>query len=163
MILLAKVQGTFPKPADELGDIRRRNASTSKQLMNDQTKSRQDIDFDNIYSDESSEDDIGENNIEIFSRMTRSGSTYDRIVKRVEEIMKKPTPDESQLELCIIECGRKRNTALLPCRHQPICDKCWFIWSTKCMQQMSVLGEEDILPKCPLCRKPVEENITLFV
>lgn len=117
----------------------------------------------NIYYDGSSEEEIDEGHIELFSKLTRNCSTYDRIMKRIEDIMQKPSNDENQHELCIIGCERKWNTALLSCRHQPICDKCWFIWSTKSMQRQNPSFEEDILPKCPICREPVEENIPLFV
>lgn len=127
-----------------------------KSLFQDHEKSKTD-------DEGSSEEEIDESHMELFSKITRNGSTYDRIVKRIEEIMRKPTSEETQPDLCIIGCGRKKNTALLPCRHQPICDKCWFIWSTKSIQNQAFSFEKDIMPTCPVCREPVDEPIKLSV
>lgn len=113
----------------------------------------------------------GEANIEEISRITRSGSSILRLKKKFEDIERKEQfdTDPNSIE-CIMGCGRRKCTILLPCRHQHTCETCWYMWKIHQINKISYdqlndagHDDDDILkPKCPMCKESVEEAISAF-
>lgn len=100
---------------------------------------------------------------EMMTRITRSGAAISRIRKRFQEIM-----NGAEIEIdpecfkCILCFERKKTVVLYPCEHQHTCEPCWFSWKIEQINKMPDHQLEDesfdeIIPTCPVCRKPVEK------
>lgn len=102
----------------------------------------------------------------IMTRITRSGSVAKRIRERFDDIERQAVfdVDPNSIE-CIMECGRRKSTILLPCRHQHTCEQCWFLWKVHQINDYKNDDEDDdnrSKPTCPVCREGVDESISAF-
>lgn len=100
------------------------------------------------------------------TRITRSGSVAKRIRERFDDIERQAVfdVDPNSIE-CIMECGRRKSTILLPCRHQHTCEQCWFLWKVHQINDYKNDDEDDdnrSKPTCPVCREGVDESISAF-
>lgn len=96
------------------------------------------------------------------SRYTRSGRSTLHIRQKIEDIESRGKIEIDQDDSkCIVGCGRKKDTILLPCRHQHTCEMCWFVWKVKQMKEASSDNTDEV-PKCPVCREVVDEEISVF-
>lgn len=112
--------------------------------------------------------------IEVMARMTRSGASTQKILKRFRDIENEP-PEQYDKDsmFCIMGCGRKKNAILLPCRHQHTCERCWFMYKVHQINSIPDDAFDDIdsddevhdnhlKPKCPMCKTPVDQEICAY-
>lgn len=101
-----------------------------------------------------------------FSRMSRSGSALSKIqeiIKKIENDDVHPSDDMS----CIIGCGRKKSMVLMPCRHQHTCGECWVLIKSYHFHKIPVecsndSDENEMKPKCPVCKCHVDEELNVL-
>lgn len=105
----------------------------------------------------------------VLSKITRKGPSIVRIMKRFEEIERHGDIDTDVNSIeCIMACGRRKSTILLPCRHQHTCETCWYMWKIHQINKvpLDALNEDDeydvLKPKCPMCKEIVDEAIAAF-
>lgn len=104
-----------------------------------------------------------ENNLQYFSRVTRSGNTLLKLVERIERIMNEQEDIDMNSHQCIICCNAKKAIILLPCRHQHTCEACWTLWRMHCMNREAERSfdsndsDDDTVmkPTCPYCNTHV--------
>lgn len=119
---------------------------------------------DNTTSDDDSD------NMEHFSRVTRSGSSVQKIRSLLRDIENKSIEQILQHDTmeCIVGCGRKKSMLLLPCQHQHTCRECWLMWKIESVKQIpnqvfdESFDESIMQPKCLVCRTPVDKEISVF-
>lgn len=117
-----------------------------------------------------SEDSAGPDNIPIFNQVTRSGST----LRKIKDVIDKIENDALNVDSlrddmeCVIGCGRKKNIVLLPCLHQHTCEQCWCIIKTHHFQKIPIellnetFNDNALKPKCPICKRYVDEELKVF-
>lgn len=117
----------------------------------------------NEVSDDS-DSEMDRDTFNIMSRLTRNGSAYTRLRKRLKQLQQQNEIEDIDSESikCIICCERKKNIVLYPCKHLHTCEPCWFMWK---VQQINGINEEmledstneeEMKPKCPFCRTGVD-------
>lgn len=121
-----------------------------------------------LYGEDDSEDDIEDDNIELYDKVTRSGSSLRRIKAAIENVTQNSTFDKDSME-CILGCGRNKSMLLLPCQHQHTCKECWLIWKIENLKivtldvfNSSMYDDTLMQPKCPVCRQSVDREIIAF-
>lgn len=106
-------------------------------------------------------------NMELFGRITRSGTTLQRIqslLKNIENQNATQILQNDSME-CIVGCGRNKSMLLLPCHHQHTCKECWLIWKIESIKNIpqdifDQSFDDDLMkPKCLVCRSYVDEEI----
>lgn len=70
------------------------------------------------------------------------------------KINEKMLAEENKSTSCIMKCGRRKATVLLPCKHQPICNQCYVLWRLFVTKKM-----KNVI--CPLCKNRVTSNIVV--
>lgn len=104
---------------------------------------------------------------EIMLKITRNGSALARVRERFNEILRCGLGDIDVNSIeCIMGCGKKKSTILLPCRHQHTCESCWFLWKVHQINNMTPVflndsvDDNELKPKCPYCKTGVDEAIS---
>lgn len=114
--------------------------------------------------EESTEESDTNSNTNIFARVTRSGGAFNKIIQAIQAIDAGNFIIEKDSMECIMGCGKNKSMLLLPCQHQHTCKECWLIWKIESLKKVSheildssTYDDTLMLPKCPLCRKPVNK------
>lgn len=97
---------------------------------------------------------------EVMQHISQNGTALLNLRKRFQELEKQKNilidPDCFK---CILCYERKKNTILFPCLHQHTCNPCWIIWKIHQINTIpldSSMGDEVIKPKCPVCKRTVD-------
>lgn len=107
---------------------------------------------------------------DFITKVTRKGPVLARLQQRFDDILERGeiATEDNGME-CIMGCGRKKTTVLLPCKHQYTCEPCWYLWK---VHQLNENGHHDFLdenieedetkPICPVCKQAVNEAFSVF-
>lgn len=112
-------------------------------------------------SDDDSESDVNNDSkvYEIMECISRNGAAMLSLRKKIEEIEKTQNLHiDKQSNKCIICCERSKTTILLPCLHNHTCGPCWIMWKVHHINSVADAGK----PKCPVCKKNVENFEDFF-
>lgn len=114
-------------------------------------------------SNDNSDSDVEVDNdlrvYEIMDQISCNGAAMINLRKKMDEIGRKRNvrvnPSSSD---CVICCERKKSIILFPCLHQHTCAPCWLIWKIQQVNSIALSSiDEAIKPKCPICKKSVDD------
>lgn len=105
-----------PKKSSGDVDQKSKNTRISRKTNSRKPNVKQQTDTDSDMS-------TNESQFECYARTTRSGNAALKLLKRIEDIISQKEDLNFDSLTCIVCCDKK-NTILLPCRHQHTCESC---------------------------------------
>lgn len=70
--------------------------------------------------------------------------------------------DELERKLCVACYTHERTVLMLPCKHLCMCDGCSSLLMSTAAEDARRSRQEDLKPRCPVCRADVNQLMSIF-